>query len=143
MINAGVRSQANVSLIDLPATILSLIGEEVPADMHSIDLSPTFQGDDVPLDDGYRFSEHKVLGDWHNAVDWRLVTDNHFKYVWNRGDMDELYDLHKDPYELENLIANSGYDAEQERLKARLYRWMVETGDSLLGDFLNETGLEV
>jgi arylsulfatase A-like enzyme len=140
-INSGILSQAAVSLIDITPTILSLVGEEIPEDMLGKDLSPTFEDGKEFQSDPYRFSEHKPLGEWHNTVEWRMVTDNHFKYTWNQGDMDELYDLKNDPYELKNLIGLPEYQTDQNRLRDRLYRWMVETDDGLLDDFVKEADI--
>lgn len=139
-INPGIRSQANVSLIDIAPTILSIVGEKAPLDMLGRDLSPSFE-DGVEFQvDPYRFSEHKPLGDWHQAVEWRLVTDNRFKYVWNQRDLDELYDLEADPSECHNLINNQAYFKDLERLQDRLFEWMVETQDYLLVDYRGEFG---
>jgi arylsulfatase A-like enzyme len=134
-IDPGIRNTANVSLIDLPATILSLVGEDIPAQYFGRDLSPTFNGGVDLQDDGYRFSEHKPLGEWHRTVEWRMVTDNHYKYVWNHGDIDELFDLERDPYEMDNLIDDAQVQDELLRLKARLKDWMVESNDPLLDAF--------
>ena len=137
-ITPGTRSQANVSLIDIPPTLLALIGETA-SDMQGRDLSPTFINGEEFQEDAYRFSEHKPLGDWHKAVEWRLVTDNHYKYVWNQGDLDELYDLQLDPHELDNRIADPKLADALRRLKQRLYRWLVDTDDPLVR-FFDEIG---
>lgn len=42
---------------------------------------------------------------------------------------EELYDLEKDPYELKNLIADSGLAPVKRRLSMELRRWMKEQGD--------------
>jgi arylsulfatase A-like enzyme len=131
-IDPAIRSRAVASLIDVPATILSLIGEPVPEEYVGRDLSPALQDGAEFQEDAYRFSEHKPQGKWHGTVEWRLVVDGRFKYAWNQGDLDELYDLQVDPYELENLIHNPGYRCERERLRERLRRWMVDTDDPLL-----------
>lgn len=135
VIEPGLRSQATVSLIDIVPTILSIVGEDVPADMQGVDLSPAFKDGKEFQSDAYRFSEHKPLGDWHKTVEWRLVVDDRYKYVWNQDDMDEFYDLKLDPYELENRIEDEILMAELERLQDRLERWMTETDDPLLGSF--------
>ena len=134
-INAGIRSQANVSLIDIVPTILSVVGESAPADMVGRDLSPSFETSEEFQTDAYRFSEHQPLGDWHQAVEWRLVTDNRFKYVWNQGDLDELYDLVADPSEINNLIDDPVHADELNRLQNRLFEWMLETCDPILRPF--------
>ena len=89
-------------------------------------------------EDAYRFSEHKPLGEWHRTVEWRLVRGAHFKYVWNQGDLDELYDLQGDPYELSNLIDDPLHHEELVRLRRRLLRWMRETADPLVEHFNGE-----
>lgn len=42
---------------------------------------------------------------------------------------EELYDLTKDPYEINNLAANSKYADTLNDLSAKLDKWIVETGD--------------
>jgi arylsulfatase A-like enzyme len=57
-----------------------------------------------------------------------IVTDR-CKYVANRGQMDELYDLWDDPYEMTNLIDDPGYTAVRADLQARLASWQRRTHD--------------
>jgi arylsulfatase A-like enzyme len=130
-IKPGIRSGAVASLIDIAPTILSACGADVPEDYVGRDLSPAFTDGREFQADRYRFAEHKPLGDWHQTVEFRLVVDDRYKYVWNQGDLDELYDLADDPHELNNRIADPGYATEKVRLQTRLMRWMKETGDPL------------
>ena len=81
------------------------------------------------------FSEQKPLGHFNGEVDWRLVTNNRYKYIWNRSDRDELYDLSSDPWEIENLISNSGLKSVISTLQDALSQWLEETDDPLLSDF--------
>lgn len=137
-IKAGLRSSANVSLIDIAPTIFSLVGEDIPQAYQGKDLSSSFTDGKLSQSDPFLFSEHKPLGDWHNTCEWRMVTDNEFKYVWNQGDLDELYHLVEDPYELQNLIDLPKYEPEKSALRKRLGEWMVETNDPLLEVFGKE-----
>jgi arylsulfatase A-like enzyme len=137
-IRAGLRSQAVVSLIDVMPTLLSVVGESLPEQMLGRDLSQAFRDGAEFQDDAYRFSEHQALGEWHQAVDWRLATDNRYKYVWNQGDLDELYHLDEDPNEIHNRIHAPDAYGEVRRLQTRLHEWMVETDDPLLASFERE-----
>ncbi len=55
-------------------------------------------------------------------------TDTH-KYIQytDLEDMDELYDLEADPYELENLIGKPGNEELLDRLQQELARVLAET----------------
>jgi arylsulfatase A-like enzyme len=106
--------------------------------MQGQDLSSAFLNGVESESDGYRFSEQQVLGAWHHAVDWRLVVDHRFKYVWNQGDLDELYDLEADPFELRNLIDDASLAKERAHLWQRLIDWMAHTADPLLPAAQNE-----
>lgn len=44
----------------------------------------------------------------------------------------ELFDLHEDPEELDNVIDRPAYRQVRDELLRRLYRWMRDTGDPLL-----------
>ncbi|NND98517.1 MAG: sulfatase [Pirellulaceae bacterium] len=42
---------------------------------------------------------------------------------------EELYDVHQDPHEIQNLAANPEFAGELQRMRDRLETWMVETDD--------------
>jgi arylsulfatase A-like enzyme len=50
--------------------------------------------------------------------------------VVNPPDVNELYDLHADPYELHNVYDHPAYADVQRELMARLYERLVEVGDN-------------
>ena len=133
-IHGGRRSQAAVSLLDIPSTLLAAVGIAPPAEYRGIDLSPAFSADES-LPERMLFAEHKPQGSWNGATDWRMATDNRHKYTWNRGDLDEFYDLSADPYETDNRIFDPASAAEAARLRSELRDWMVRTADPLLGDY--------
>ena len=140
LIAPGVRSDAVTSLIDIPATMLAVANESIPDDYEGRDLSPAFADGAEFQSDNYRFSEHQPLAAWHQAVDFRAVVDDRFKYAWNNDDLDELYDLESDPFELANLIDDPAAAEELVRLRQRLHRWMVDTNDPLVPLFTRQTG---
>ena len=65
----GVRSNAGVSLVDLPPTLLGLAGLEAPADWVGVDLTPVCRdGADGPAQDRLLFSEQKTA----RCFPWRV-----------------------------------------------------------------------
>ena len=52
-----------------------------------------------------------------------------FKYVRRLYEQDELYDLNKDPEELNNIIVDLAYKDILSDLKEKLLNWYVETCD--------------
>jgi len=131
-----VRCGAPASLIDVPTTVLSAAGIHPPDECEGHDLTPAFE--DEPLTPRpYVFGEHKPLGEFHRAVDWRMVTDGRYKYTFNRGDLDELYDLSADPYETRNLIDAPPADVLTE-LRGALAAWAARTADPLAAEIRTE-----
>jgi arylsulfatase A-like enzyme len=52
-----------------------------------------------------------------------------FELACGKRPGEELYDLRKDPNELNNVAGRPEYAADQARLRAQLDRWMQETSD--------------
>ncbi len=61
----------------------------------------------------------------------RAIRNERFKYIWNSQDLDELYDLHSDPYEMENLAGRTAHQAIKADLRHQLMAWLTEVGDDL------------
>ncbi|MEM7132173.1 MAG: recombinase family protein [Chloroflexota bacterium] len=152
-IEAAQVDASMVNLIDVLPTLLTLQGITVPRAMHGKPL-PTVT-DSQPR--GATFSEYGAggppfrMGDlaqmpkpwgrrtlidtlrWREAEGRRkMVRTPHWKYVHDSmGDLDELYDMINDPWELTNIAsdpANQGVIAE---MRLRLADWMIETEDAV------------
>lgn len=59
----------------------------------------------------------------------RSLRWKNYKYVAHLEDLDELYDLHKDPFELQNLINDPSMINVLEEMRERLARWMNSRND--------------
>lgn len=83
-----------VELIDVPATILDLVGVERMSNVDSRSLAPRIFGD------AQVHREDCVC----TEINYRALRTPQFKFIENLNAEDELYDLQEDPQELNNLI---------------------------------------
>jgi arylsulfatase A-like enzyme len=140
-----------VSLLDVMPTCLGLAGIERPAGIDGRMLPGT--GDDPPRD--AVFSEYGAggprltLADARRLMDypwqeerpaipllrWReaeghpkMVRMGRYKYVFDPMDeVDELYDLEADPWELSNVAADPAHADVRRALRDRLLEWSIRT----------------
>ncbi len=123
-IPAGRRVEQIVSLIDLAPTLVGLtVGGQFPC--YGRSLLPLLDSEE-PDWNSEAFAEfHGQRFFYTQRVLWR---DN-YKYVFNGFDVDELYDLAADPYELHNLAQDPAYQSLLERMAGRMWEIMRETDD--------------
>jgi arylsulfatase A-like enzyme len=148
----GVRDGSMVNLIDIVPTLLHLQGIDIPRSMQGEPL-PTITNT-LPRD--ATFSEYGAGGPAFHMSDleklprpygraalmrslrWReaegrrkMVRTRQWKYVHDpMGDLDELYDLQADPWELYNVAANPAHREILADLRLRLADWSIRTEDS-------------
>ncbi len=124
-IPSSQMSDKLVSNLDLPPTFLDIAGTGFNDTVDGQSLLPISMQVDTDWRDDLMCQTHghffKYLG--------RLIVTDRYKYIWNDSDMDELYDLKEDPYELNNLIDNEGKADILENMKTRLKKWREKTGD--------------
>jgi len=125
-IAAGTRIDRLVVCQDLAPTLIELAGGTPGAQIQGRSLMPLFAGKQA----GWRNS--LLIEYWaENAYPWlvgmtyKAVRTDRCKYIhWvNRGtsgELDELYDLERDPYELANVVREPAYADTREALKADL-----------------------
>ncbi len=127
----AATSDAAVSSLDLPPTLLRLAGQTPPKEWAGRDLTALLKGDKEP---GIReafceFADEKSreFGD----LAFRLVrTPTHKLIAWARANKpDELYDLTADPHERKNLIDDPALAKVRDDLRQRLRTWMDKTAD--------------
>lgn len=149
---ADVRDDSLVNLVDLVPTLFQLQGIDVPRSMHGKPL-PTVT-DALPRD--ATFSEYGAGGpefrlsdleklekpygrralmrslQWREAEGRRkMVRTREWKYVYDpMGDLDELYDLVNDPWELTNVASDPGNAGVIADMQLRLADWSIDTEDS-------------
>lgn len=65
----------------------------------------------------------------------RMIRKEDWKYVFNAGDTDELYNLKTDPYEQINQIKNPLFLAKKREMQLALANWMEKNNDNLKFEF--------
>lgn len=151
-VSPGVRDDSMVNLIDVVPTLLRLQGFDVPRAMHGQPL-PTVT-DAAPRDAA--FSEYGAGGPPFRMTDLeqldrpygrrtlidtlrpreaegrrKMVRTKDWKYVHDpMGDLDELYDLQRDPWELTNVAATPAHADVLAAMRLRLADWSISTEDA-------------
>ncbi len=135
-IKPGSQFKELVILQDIAPTLIQLAGGKPGAQIQGRSLLPLFAGSKRKGSAGWRKSF--LVEYWaENAMPWlvgmtyKCVRTDRHKYIrWiNRscnGELDELYDLDKDPHEIVNVIRRPAYRAVRDRLQRELRRLAVE-----------------
>ncbi len=133
-IKPGLRVRDLVICQDIAPTLVRLAGGKPGPQVQGRSLLPLLSG----KRSGWRKS--LLVEYWaENAMPWligmtyKAVRTGRHKYIrWvNRGrngELDELYDLDRDPFEISNVINRPAYRAVRERLRRELRRLVVEAG---------------
>lgn len=123
---AGTTCDAMVSNLDVSATILDLAGVEEHQQLDSRSLLPL-------LHDPSNWPDHAVAQSFgnHFRCDVRMIVDRRYKYVFRPGDIDELYDLASDPWEMRNLIDEPRHRPVLADLRGKLTAWCRDREDPI------------
>jgi len=116
--------------IDVAPTILDYAGVPIPEYMQGSSMRPLMEGKKADWRSSFMF-EYYVDDDFPYAgPDMLAIRTDRYKLVDNdlEEDIDELYDLEKDPGEMNNLIALTEYDAVEDVLRQELEELKVQYG---------------
>ncbi len=117
--------------LDLGPTLLGLLGIDCPVDaFHGADLSDALISG---RDTGGEFAVSTYNGQQFGLFCERMITDGRLKYVWNLTDIDELYDLDRDPGELCNRINDDAYAGRVKELRVKLHDELKRCSDGIIG----------
>ncbi|MDY0104074.1 MAG: sulfatase-like hydrolase/transferase [Lentimicrobium sp.] len=115
--------------IDFAATMTDYYG--LTHKTQGASLMPFFELDESEVKwREYAFSNYN--GQQFGLFVMRMIRDKKLKYVWNMTDVDELYDLEKDPFELKNHIKNKKYKKDLVRLRKELFEDLRRRQDPLV-----------
>ena len=128
VIPAGQVRRELISTIDFPVTLLDAAGLSYTKNpVHGRSLLPLVTGDETSWREDL-MSETQGHG-YGEDVMARAIRYRNWKYVSTKDDVEELYDLEKDEFELHNLARSPKHREILEDMRARLARWQQETQD--------------
>jgi len=119
-----------VYLHDLFETLLDTAGSESIPDNDGRSLKPL-----LTAAEGWE-SRDEIFGEFDRQIvtyPQRMIRTRTHKFIYNTGDIGELYDLEKDPHEMQNEARNPAYKDIKEDLKARLLAHLKSTKDGCAG----------
>ncbi|HPN84539.1 MAG TPA: sulfatase-like hydrolase/transferase, partial [Victivallales bacterium] len=128
--------------MDLATTALDIAGIKPKSPHDARSLLPLVENPNAewPDDIMSEFHGHRFI------YTMRMIRWDKYKYVFNAADFDELYDLEKDPSEMNNLIANREYAKIADEGRKRLLKWIKDTSDVFdicAADYVNERSATV
>lgn len=125
---AGSRPRTLASNVDMAPTLLALAGASTPSDMDGRSLLPAFTADSPSVRDDllieyYSDTEFPRL----QGMGYKAVRTDRYKFIRYDAlrDMNELYDLESDPFELDNLLPDRVPAGVLADLSARLDRLLA------------------
>jgi arylsulfatase A-like enzyme len=117
---ASRTEPAVVSTIDLAPTIADLAGIDLPAAVDGSSLVPLLEGD---AGTGARAVFLEWAGDDGRVPGWWQVRTADFAYIELVTGERELYDLRRDPDQLQNVVGDPAYATDVARLAGALGRF--------------------
>ena len=118
------------NFLDLHSTVLELAGVNGDEVCDGKSLLSQLQG----KDEGREYALSTYNGQQFGLYNQRMLRNAHYKYIWNLTDVDEFYDLKRDPYELCNEIHNPSYKDVIASMRKQLYAELEKCDDALVND---------
>ncbi|WP_406683794.1 sulfatase [Seonamhaeicola sp. MEBiC1930] len=139
-IKAGTVVDELVQNIDFAPTFLDYAGVEIDESIQGESLRQLVKGEASEWRDAIYYTYYEFPAEHHVKRHYGVRTD-HYKLIHFYYDIDkwELYDLEKDPSEMQNVYDNSEYASVKEEMHSHLETMRLKYGDS---DELNEKHLQ-
>lgn len=114
--------------IDIAPSILNLAGLQKPKQMQGESWLPILSGKNIPWRERVFYEYY-----WENAFPQTptqfAVRTSQYKFIRSQGvwDINQLYNLETDPYEVNNLIRDPKYQSIASELNSALWDWLENT----------------
>lgn len=129
LIKPGSTTEAMVQNIDVAPTLLAYAGVSPSPGMQGRSFLDVLKGES---DEGREKIFYEYYWEYHypQTPTMFAVRSGKYKYIHYYGlwTQNELYDLEKDPYEMQNLIGDSRYHELTKQFSAEVFDWLESTG---------------
>jgi N-acetylglucosamine-6-sulfatase len=125
----GRKLNEVVANIDIGPTCLEVAGLQPTAAMQGRSFLPLLRGERVQWRTGLLY-EYYWERNFPQTPTIHALRSDRFKYIRYNGiwDVDELYDLHEDPLETQNLIHSPDHQQIIQRMNKEMFDILAETG---------------
>lgn len=115
--------------VDLAPTFLELAGITKPSQMQGESFATLLKNSSADWKRDKVFYEYYWEAAFPQTPTTFAVRSDRYKYIFYNGvwDINELFDLQNDPYEMNNLIRDTAYRKIGLSLKDDLFKWLQET----------------
>jgi arylsulfatase A-like enzyme len=138
---SGQVASTPVSLRDLPATVVDLVGVRRESSFPGRSLARFWAagatGDQSLADPVFAEFEDAQLPANEKTNPWRSLAVGDMVYIRNAGGDEELYDIAADPGEAHNLAASADAGPALERLRGALDRFLADQAHPAPGPSAN------
>lgn len=129
VVPAGVTNPGRIRNLDLAPTFLDVAGVPRPKQFEGISAWPLITGQTPAAAWKAPDFTYEYYWEWSfpQTPTTFAITRNNLKYIQYYGiyDIEELYDLGKDPNEMNNLINDPAYRQQRNQLREALYKDMA------------------
>lgn len=128
LIKPGTKIKPNVLNVDIAPTILEMAGVKEPAQMQGKSFQALLKQQQIPWREKV-FYEYYWENQFPQTPTQYAVRTEQYKFIRTIGvwDINQLYDIQKDPNELNNLIRNPQYDEVAKNLNVEIWKWLQQT----------------
>ena len=116
--------------VDLAPTFLDIAGIAKPKQMQGFSFADILRGKNDAWKRDKVFYEYYWEAAFPQTPTTFAIRTNRYKYIYYNGtwDINELYDLQADPYEMNNLVRDPAYQKTGMNLRTELFNWLGQTG---------------
>ena len=135
-IKKGIVNEKLASHINITPTIIDFFGEDISKIIEGKSMIPMLENPDIGIDENVfiEYTRYEIDHDGFGGFQpIRCTFDGRYKLSINLLDKDELYDLEKDPYEMNNLIDAPELEDVKIHLHNDILDWMNKTRDPFRG----------